>query len=758
MNRRKPLSLSGTELNLELDPARGCFSLARRDGSISFGPLLMRARLETAGGRGRHLHSAVLAVAEAEAASKLDTPLGPLPGLRAWVKGDLPFALRMELALSPDRDFGLCRAVIENHDQGPARVFEISPLAYRGADPGLLMGTGYASWSFYRAGYQSWSIAGTKRVMDYDYAPRFFLPRTVGAGPHTRYSRAPGEKASDWMAQLVEPGMGLSTLLGFITADRQTSRVELEVRYDRFRRLEALADADGARVDPGAELASEWLLFSLSADPHQAQEDYYRAWGRAMRARASRPLAGWCSWYYYFGNVSEAKILANLAECERKLKGKIELFQIDDGYQPCLGEWTRWNEKFPSPPKALVDKIHAAGFKAGIWLAPFLVSRTAPLYRQHPDWVIRHPGGRPVFGFLHPQWPGHLMYALDCTHPGVQTWLAETVKTLVHDYGFNFLKLDFIYAAALPGRRHDPYAAGGGALRRGLEVIRRAAGEDVIILGCGAPLGPAVGLVDANRVSQDVDIRWRTPLDLLMGLPITPGARNCLRNNLARALMHRKLWVNDPDCLVLREAKGGMNLPELRSLATVFYLLGGYLLLSENLAELPPERLALFEQMLPLLERPARVMDLFRSDFPALLFWKGEPTSLVAICNWSDQPRSLELNLDKIGLRGPCHAFEYWSKQYLGLIERTRNLGVVAAHGCRYLALTPASAADRVVGLDFQLGMGTQGVARVEETAGAALVLKLPGTHAGRVWISRPEGVRPLPVEFTDQAELLLPW
>jgi alpha-galactosidase len=267
-----------------------------------------------------------------------------------------------------------------------------------------------------------------------------------------------------------------------------------------------------------------------------------------------------------------------------------------------------------------------------------------------------------------------------------------------------------------------------------------------------------VGIVDANRVSQDVDIRWKTPADLVMGFPIAPGGRNCLRNSLARSFMHRRLWANDPDCLVLREEKGGMNLHELRSLATAFYLLAGHLMLSENLAELPPERMALFEQMLPLPDRPARPLDLFRTDFPALLFRPGEPTSLLALFNWSDEPCSLELNLKKIGLEKTCHVFDYWSKQYLGQVERTRNLGVVAAHGCRYLALTPVSEAAQVVGLDFQFGMGTQGVARVEaaQGSGGTLVLELPGAHEGRVWISRSGGVRPLPVEFTDRAELVL--
>jgi len=185
LNRRDMLSLTGEALTLALQPAKGSFELARRDGRIRLAPLLMRARLRRSDGRGQHLVSTILGAPEAEAVPALETPLGAFPGLRARVRGNLPFALRMELALLPEGDAGLCRAVVENHDRGPAQVFELIPLAYRGADPGLEMGTGYTSWSLYRTGYQSWSPAGTRAVMDYDLAPRFFFPRTVGATPRT---------------------------------------------------------------------------------------------------------------------------------------------------------------------------------------------------------------------------------------------------------------------------------------------------------------------------------------------------------------------------------------------------------------------------------------------------------------------------------------------------------------------------------------------------------------------------------------------
>jgi len=43
----------------------------------------------------------------------------------------------------------------------------------------------------------------------------------------------------------------------------------------------------------------------------------------------------------------------------------------------------------------------------------------------------------------------------------------ETVSTVVDDWGFTYLKLDFLFAAALPGERYDAEATRIEAYRRG---------------------------------------------------------------------------------------------------------------------------------------------------------------------------------------------------------------------------------------------------------------------------------------------------
>lgn len=86
------------------------------------------------------------------------------------------------------------------------------------------------------------------------------------------------------------------------------------------------------------------------------------------------------------------------------------------------------------------------------------------------------------------------------------------------------------------------------AYRQGLRLVRDAVGPEAVLLGCGAPIPPAVGLVDAMRVGPDIDTRYEPP----GGGPSRPSQRNAARNVIARAWQHGRFWVNDPDSLMAR--------------------------------------------------------------------------------------------------------------------------------------------------------------------------------------------------------------
>ena len=104
--------------------------------------------------------------------------------------------------------------------------------------------------------------------------------------------------------------------------------------------------------------------------------------------------SGWTSWYNYYTNITEEIISENI-DAFRQRNVEIDVFQIDDGYQRAVGDWLETNEKFPHGMKSLSDKAHAANYRAGLWLAPFVCEQKSDIMAQHPDWILRTPDGKP---------------------------------------------------------------------------------------------------------------------------------------------------------------------------------------------------------------------------------------------------------------------------------------------------------------------------------------------------------------------------
>ena len=264
-------------------------------------------------------------------------------------------------------------------------------------------------------------------------------------------------------------------------------------------------------------------------------------WGEGFAASAgvgplSPPPTVWCSWYHYFERVTQADVEENVAAIG-ELELPVDVVQIDDGYQAEIGDWLTLSDRFASLERVVAD-IRGAGFRAGIWVAPFLVGERSALAREHPDRLV--PDVLPGTG-----WPDQRLAALDATSPGGEAWLREVFGTL-RAMGVDYFKIDFIYAGAVEGRRADPSVDGVAAYRHGLRVIREAIGPESYLLGCGAPILPSVGLVDAMRVGPDI-AHHVEPLD---GDQSQPSQRAATRNSRARAWQQGRFWVNDADCLV----------------------------------------------------------------------------------------------------------------------------------------------------------------------------------------------------------------
>jgi len=367
-------------------------------------------------------------------------------------------------------------------------------------------------WRFYHNGWQSWTPAFVRHVPDGIWLnPNTDSHRTQHQ-PHP-LSEKGKTLSSEWFS-VIAPGeqqpvrsRDQALLLGFVSAADQLAEIRLELAGSlKFSSLQAVCYADAVPLGPGGRLSSETLLLAAGDEPLALLDLYATRLGEAMRARIPpQPVTGWCTWYYFYGEDTADDVRAHLDWIAKK-QLPLDVILIDDGYETSIGDWLDHNvEKYPQGMKAMAERIVAAGHRPGIWTAPFAASSASRLYAEHPDWILRDQQGNPLVAWQH--W-GVDVYGLDLSLPVVQEWLREVFRTMAEDWDFQFFKVDFLFAAAMSGVRHDPGMTRAQALRKGLEIVRAAIG-DRFLLGCGAPLGPSVGLVDAMRIGPDVHVDWR---------------------------------------------------------------------------------------------------------------------------------------------------------------------------------------------------------------------------------------------------------
>ena len=534
-------------------------------------------------------------------------------------------------------------------------------------------GAGEQPIRFLRHGWQSWSYTGV-RELDATGQPEFPSGPWLRGMHHARNAPPADrlgwhESASVSVVGRAKNAKGGVCLVGALETGRAFALVYLRESGGGGWVDVEIEQVLEVPLESGATLPLEDVRIALGAEPSRLLEAFATLWGRAGGARTRSPFqAGWCSWYYFFHDVTEEDLLRNL-DALVDARGRasdalpVEIVQLDDGYQRAIGDWLITNEKFPSGLASLAQRIGDAGFSAGIWTAPFCVVPESLLYEERPEWLLQWDG-KPFNGTFHTIWtPGGAVHALDTARDDVQEHLRAVFRELV-SMGFDYLKLDFLHASAMLAESAHPEVTRAARLRLGLEAIRAGAGEQALLLGCGSPLGPAVGVVDAMRIGPDVAPRWAPPDGAIAGLePVLPSTHSAVRSVLCRSWMHRRLWLNDPDCLMVRDDNTELSRQEADTLATAIAATGGMAVVSDELSKLSEVERARIRDTIAAAREvdsggelgTARCLDLLAGETPQLVWAESDgPDSVLALLNTDDsgdsQPASA---LAPVGSGGP---------------------------------------------------------------------------------------------------------
>ena len=414
------------------------------------------------------------------------------------------------------------------------------------------------------------------------------------------------------MTTLLPHGGNGAVVLGFIRHDRYQSRFRFDIEDDLTIDVETLIDG----VPHKRAIAAEPLVLFSGDDTEEA----LRTWARKVAEASPLPphlperrVTGWCSWNNLYASLSEPVLLEHLdaaARFREATKAPFDIFLVDDGFTPEMGDWLLAKPQFPDGIKAVLDAARTAGFTPGLWIAPFMVGNRSELYKAHPDWVVMsRTTSKPLapmtfYGEFRWHKRSEEYYVLDITHPEAEAYIREVFRTWARDWGCGYFKTDFMHLGSIYGPDEAVWHQDGlsriAIWMRMARLIREEIG-DALWLCCGAPLWAPVGLVDAMRIGRDIGVTWKGHY----------SAESLLRDQTARNFANGILWQADPDCILLRDHFHDLTDDQVHSLATFAGLAGGVLMTSDQLDKVPQPR----RQLLAELAGDGRP---FQCEFPLL--------------------------------------------------------------------------------------------------------------------------------------------
>ncbi len=433
---------------------------------------------------------------------------------------------------------------------------------------------------FFGNGYQAWTTSREYRVGDRmrDMIPLAAtrpLKELAGVSSDWRFVKFP-ERAGEFFSHTYTYIRRGDDLLFLGSLSEATGFTVIFADMNRGA-LTVCKDVDGAYAAGEYDLLDAVIL-------RGGYDEVFDAYFKAMGLPKPRidHMSGYTSWYNYFQKIDEDIILRDLNALDR-VKDSVSIFQVDDGYETCVGDWLDMNAaKFPHGMKYIADKIHEKGYMAGIWLAPFNLQRDSRTYKAHPDWVIKGPNGKPLLGCV--GWGG--AYTMDIYNPEARAYMKRFFDVVLNSWGYDMVKLDFLYSQCMYPRGGK---SRGQIMREAMAFLRECCG-DKLILGCGVHHGASFGYIDACRISCDVDLNYggRFYNKLHVNNEV-PSAQNAITNAIFRRHLDGRAFCNDPDVFFLRYSNLTFTMEQKLLLAGINHIFGNVLFVSDNAEEYTDE-------------------------------------------------------------------------------------------------------------------------------------------------------------------------
>jgi len=605
-------------------------------------------------------------------------------------------------------------------------------------------------------------FAGTVQVTeqlpncDYEYWKTLFVAEEDIAWAKEIQQGSPA-KASHYsfggMSVYCRPGKP-ALFFGFVVPELRSTAMPFALNdpaTGKVRKLALVNNFAGYQLQPGETLCTETALWREDRNPHRLLEEYadYCAKARHIELRHAEPPVGWLSWYGYRLEITETECERIADFINREYPGfGFQYMQIDLGYNTknLPGEWFGTNDHFPDGLARYGEEMRKRGFVPGIWCGAFCVAESSTFYREHPDAVTpcypTDPRGWP--------WEPHdNIHYLDPTHPAARKFIAQVMKHF-KEAGFEYFKIDFMGRLSRVDKYYIPHDA---KKIKGPEVYREACKEltagmegSDYFYSCSNTVFQSVGFVSTSMTACDI-------ANTGIRAALAKGDDSKLKfyrmqfgTTMARYYIHRKLLLLNPDGVCIAPPADR----EEAWFRTLFVgLSGGQVFLGDRFDLAEPEIRDMVKRILPIYGEAAKPVDLFRKPYPEgrpeILHLHTPQREVVGLFNF-DRKQAITVDGAELGLTGRYEAWEFFEKQYLGVIDTAKPFAFpIPFPAARLLLLTPVSDEPRVIATTFHFTGGAVELDKVHYDASARRLageLLRPAGDAGKIFIRMPAGLR----------------
>ncbi|MFI9467299.1 alpha-galactosidase D [Streptomyces sp. NPDC052492] len=438
---------------------------------------------------------------------------------------------------------------------------------------------------------------------------------------------------------------------------------------------------------------------------------------------AAKPYMGWTSWTMQsskypglnpkgdYSYLTEANVLKQADAMAAKLKPYgYEYVNIDAGW------WMDWSwtprydaygrqkadpERFPSGMKAVADRIHSKGLKAGIYL-PVGLEKAAYGDGTTPIWNAEGcTTADIVYDDLRTTNGWDSSYKIDFSDPCAQKYIDSQARMFA-DWGYDFLKLDGV---------------GPGSFKSGdnYDNVADVAAWQKAIATAGRPIHLELSWsLDHGHVEdwKKYSNGWRIDTDVECYCNTLVSWESSVDDRWADA----PAWTahagpggwNDLDSLNVGNGEmDGLTQAERQSYATLWAIAKSPLYTGDDLTKLDSYGLSLLtnREVIAINQAGAPPAAPVTASDPQQVWAARNPdgTYTVALFNLADAPASVTANWSALGFTGKASVRDVWNREKLGTY-RDKITQALPAHGSRLFTVTPHGSSLEWTGYEAEAG------------------------------------------------------